>query len=89
MFRHLEGMSGDAIVLALGGRGPPESAGVAAALWDDSTADVASALHSPFVKSLADGSLPKYACSLEHAVSSWSCIFCQAYHVSFQAEYDI
>ncbi|DBA77723.1 TPA: hypothetical protein ACH3X2_008416 [Trebouxia sp. C0005] len=52
-------MSGDAIVLALGGRGPPESTGIAAALWLDSAAHVASALHSPFVRSLADGSLPK------------------------------
>ena len=83
-------MSGDAIVLALRGRGLPESAEIAAALWHDSAADVASALHSPFVKSLADGSLPKYACSLAHAVSSSSCTLCQTYHVSFrQAEYNI
>ena len=52
-------MSGDAIVLALGGRGSPESVGIAADLWQDSANEVAFALHSPFVKSLADGSLPK------------------------------
>lgn len=54
-------MSGDAAVLALGGRGSPESTGIAADLWQDSSNATAIALHSPFVKGLADGSLPKYA----------------------------
>ena len=48
-------------MLALGGRGVPENAGIAADLWQDSSSTVAVALHSPFVKGLADGSLPKYA----------------------------
>ena len=52
-------MSGDAIVLALGDRGSPESTELAAALWQDSARQIADALHSPFVRSLADGSLPK------------------------------
>ena len=66
-------MSRDAIVLALGDRGPPESVGVAAALWQDSASEIASALHSPFVKSLADGSLPRCACCClsKRAISIW------------------
>lgn len=48
-------------MLALGGRGMPENAGIAANLWQDSSSATAAALHSPFVKGLADGSLPKYA----------------------------
>ena len=59
-------MSGDAIVLALGHRGSPESAGTSASLWQDSACEVATALHSPFVKGLADGSLPKYVWLLLH-----------------------
>ena len=57
-------MSGDAAVLALGGRGLPETAGVAADLWRDSFDTATVALHSLFVKALADGSLPKYATDL-------------------------
>ena len=52
-------MSGDAALLALEGRGFPENAGIATALWQDSSNEIASALHSPFVKGLADGSLPR------------------------------
>ena len=54
-------MAGDAIVLALGDRGSPESSGLAASLWQSSSELIANALLSPFVRSLADGSLPKYA----------------------------
>ena len=53
-------MSGDAALLALEGRGFPENAGIATDLWQDSSNATAAALHSPFVKGLADGSLPKY-----------------------------
>lgn len=49
------------VMLALEGRGLPENAGIAADLWQDSSAAIAAALHSPFVKGLADGSLRKYA----------------------------
>lgn len=52
-------MSGDAALVALEGRGFPENAGIATALWQDSSSEIAAALHSPFVKGLADGSLPR------------------------------
>ena len=55
-------MSGDAALLALEGRGFPENAGIATALWQDSSKEIAAALHSPFVKGLADGSLPRCVC---------------------------
>ena len=52
-------MSGDAALLALEGRGFPENSGIASDLWQGSSTEVAAALHSPFVKGLADGSLPR------------------------------
>ena len=52
-------MSGGAALLALEGRGFPENAGISTALWQESSNEIASALHSPFVKGLADGSLPR------------------------------
>ena len=56
-------MSGDAALLALEGRGFPENEGIASALWQESSHEIASALHSPFVKGLADGSLPRCVCA--------------------------
>ena len=65
-------MSGDAALLALEGRGFPESAGIAAALWQDSSNEISAALHSPFVKGLADGTLPRYV----YVYLLCSCISC-------------
>lgn len=52
-------MSMDATVQALTGRGLPESTGTAAALWQECSLYINAALYCPFVRGLADGSLPK------------------------------
>lgn len=51
----------DAAVQALTIRGSPESTYTASSLWKDCYNSISIALHCPFVKSLADGSLPKYS----------------------------
>ena len=50
----------DAAVRALTIRGSPETTHIASSLWRDCTDKINTALHCPFVRSLADGSLPKY-----------------------------
>ena len=49
----------DAAVQALTGRGLPESPGTSRALWQDCAINTNAALCCPFVRTLADGSLPK------------------------------